>query len=78
MRRRHLLGAGLVLAVAGMGAYAGRPCGELAYGDLKRLELAIALANQPKLLLMDEPTAGMRQNPTRHPEVRAFSASLEG
>ena len=32
---------------------------ELAYGDLKRLELAIALANQPKLLLMDEPTAGM-------------------
>ena len=36
-----------------------RPCGELAYGDLKRLELAVALANQPKLLLMDEPTAGM-------------------
>jgi branched-chain amino acid transport system ATP-binding protein len=35
------------------------PSGELAYGDLKRLELAIALANQPKLLLMDEPTAGM-------------------
>jgi branched-chain amino acid transport system ATP-binding protein len=31
----------------------------LAYGDLKRLELAIALANRPRLLLMDEPTAGM-------------------
>jgi branched-chain amino acid transport system ATP-binding protein len=42
-----------------MGGYADRPCGELAYGDLKRLELAVALANQPKLLLMDEPTAGM-------------------
>ncbi|GAC1618211.1 MAG: hypothetical protein NVS4B4_03210 [Bradyrhizobium sp.] len=42
-----------------MGGYAERACGELAYGDLKRLELAIALANQPKLLLMDEPTAGM-------------------
>ncbi len=42
-----------------MGGYAERPCGELAYGDLKRLELAVALANQPKLLLMDEPTAGM-------------------
>ena len=42
-----------------MGGYAERPCGELAYGDLKRLELAIALANRPKLLLMDEPTAGM-------------------
>ena len=42
-----------------MGGYADRPCGELAYGDLKRLELAVALANEPKLLLMDEPTAGM-------------------
>jgi branched-chain amino acid transport system ATP-binding protein len=31
----------------------------LAYGDIKRLELATALVNQPKLLLMDEPTAGM-------------------
>jgi branched-chain amino acid transport system ATP-binding protein len=31
----------------------------LAYGDLKRVELAMALANQPRLLLMDEPTAGM-------------------
>ncbi len=36
-----------------------RTCGVLAYGDLKRVELAVALANQPKLLLMDEPTAGM-------------------
>ena len=36
-----------------------RPCGVLAYGDLKRVELAMALANQPRLLLMDEPTAGM-------------------
>jgi branched-chain amino acid transport system ATP-binding protein len=51
--------AGRLLDLVGMGAYAERPCGELAYGDLKRLELAIALANRPKLLLMDEPTAGM-------------------
>jgi branched-chain amino acid transport system ATP-binding protein len=36
-----------------------RACGILAYGDLKRVELAAALANKPKLLLMDEPTAGM-------------------
>jgi branched-chain amino acid transport system ATP-binding protein len=48
-----------LLDLVGMNGYADRPCGELAYGDLKRLELAIALANQPKLLLMDEPTAGM-------------------
>ncbi len=38
---------------------AGRPCSILAYGDLKRLELAVALANDPSLLLMDEPAAGM-------------------
>ncbi len=38
---------------------AARVCGVLAYGDLKRVELAVALANDPKLLLMDEPTAGM-------------------
>ncbi len=48
-----------LLELVGMGGYAERPSGELAYGDLKRLELAIALANRPKLLLMDEPTAGM-------------------
>ena len=35
--------------------------GTLAYGDLKRLELAMALVHRPTLLLMDEPTAGMAQ-----------------
>ena len=40
-------------------AHAQRPCHALAYGDVKRLELAMSLANQPRLLLMDEPTAGM-------------------
>ena len=48
-----------LLALVGMDDQAERSCGELAYGDLKRLELAIALANDPKLLLMDEPAAGM-------------------
>jgi branched-chain amino acid transport system ATP-binding protein len=43
----------------GMAALADRPCALLAYGDLKRVELAMALANRPRLLLMDEPTAGM-------------------
>ena len=43
----------------GMVAQADRPVGELAYGDVKRVELAIALAAAPRLLLMDEPTAGM-------------------
>ena len=48
-----------LLALVGMEGAAERPCGELAYGDLKRLELAVALSNAPGLLLMDEPTAGM-------------------
>jgi branched-chain amino acid transport system ATP-binding protein len=43
----------------GMRSGADRPVSELAYGDVKRVELAIALAAEPKLLLMDEPTAGM-------------------
>lgn len=48
-----------LLAQVDMLEQADRPCGDLAYGDIKRVELAIALANKPKLLLMDEPTAGM-------------------
>jgi len=48
-----------LLERVGMAAQAERPCGVLAYGDLKRVELAVALAQAPKLLLMDEPTAGM-------------------
>lgn len=48
-----------LLAQVGMAEQAERPCSELAYGDVKRVELAMGLANDPKLLLMDEPTAGM-------------------
>ena len=48
-----------LLERVGCAANADRPCSELAYGDVKRVELAIALAGAPKLLLMDEPTAGM-------------------
>jgi len=38
---------------------AAQPCADLAYGDVKRLEFAMTLATEPRLLLMDEPTAGM-------------------
>ena len=51
--------ADALLDQVGMLDQAERACGVLAYGDLKRVELAMALANQPRLLLMDEPTAGM-------------------
>jgi branched-chain amino acid transport system ATP-binding protein len=51
--------ADALLDQVGMADQAERACGVLAYGDLKRVELAVALANAPHLLLMDEPTAGM-------------------
>ncbi len=51
--------ADTLLERVGLAGQARRPCSVLAYGDLKRVELAIALANNPRLLLMDEPTAGM-------------------
>jgi branched-chain amino acid transport system ATP-binding protein len=51
--------ADAVLAQVGLAEQAGQAVGVLAYGDLKRLDLAIALASRPRLLLMDEPAAGM-------------------
>jgi len=48
-----------LLDQVGMKDQAARPCADLAYSDIKRVELAIALAHGPRLLLMDEPTAGM-------------------
>jgi branched-chain amino acid transport system ATP-binding protein len=47
------------------------PAGSLPYGDQRRLEMARALATRPKMLLLDEPTAGM--NPT---ETRAFGEQI--
>ncbi|MDO9286006.1 MAG: ABC transporter ATP-binding protein [Aquabacterium sp.] len=63
-----------LLRQVGMATQADRPCSVLAYGDVKRVELAIALANQPKLLLMDEPTAGMA--PKERNELMALTKRL--
>jgi branched-chain amino acid transport system ATP-binding protein len=59
LRDRRSGSARALLDAVGMADAAERACKELAYGDVKRVELAIALANDPRLLLMDEPTAGM-------------------
>jgi branched-chain amino acid transport system ATP-binding protein len=63
-----------LLARVGMRDQAERACNLLAYGDLKRVELAMALAHDPKLLLMDEPTAGMA--PRERNELMALTSEL--
>ncbi|MEM6492592.1 MAG: ABC transporter ATP-binding protein [Pseudomonadota bacterium] len=51
--------ADALLERVGLADSGDKVCSTLPYGDLKRLELALALAHRPRLLLMDEPTAGM-------------------
>ena len=63
-----------LLEAVGMHDQATRRCGILAYGDLKRVELAVALAHGPTLLLMDEPTAGMA--PKERVELMRLTAQL--
>jgi ABC-type branched-subunit amino acid transport system ATPase component len=59
LMQREVDAALQLLQQVGLGARGSAPAATLAYGDLKRLELALALAASPRLLLMDEPTAGM-------------------
>jgi branched-chain amino acid transport system ATP-binding protein len=63
-----------LLERVGMASQADRPANVLAYGDIKRLELAMALANDPILVLMDEPTAGMA--PEERHALMALTADL--
>jgi branched-chain amino acid transport system ATP-binding protein len=61
------------VAAAGLAAQADVPAGELAYGQRRQLELAMALAAEPKFLLLDEPMAGMSAQ-----ESAAVTALLRG
>lgn len=63
-----------LLERVGMAEQAERACSILAYGDLKRVELAVALGNEPRLLLMDEPTAGMA--PRERIELMQLTADI--
>jgi len=63
-----------LLQLVGMAQQADRHAAVLAYGDVKRLELAIAIANKPRLLLMDEPTAGM--GPRERIELMQLTADI--
>jgi branched-chain amino acid transport system ATP-binding protein len=51
--------AGVVLARVGLEGLAKRPVSEVAYGEKRRVEIAMALAQAPKVLLLDEPLAGL-------------------
>lgn len=53
-----------VLALTGLGAKADRLVGELSHGDQRAAEIAMSLTLQPRLLLLDEPTAGMGEQET--------------
>jgi branched-chain amino acid transport system ATP-binding protein len=59
--RRDPAGADALLARVGASDLASLHTATLAYGNAKRVELALAMAGEPRLLLMDEPTAGMAQ-----------------
>ena len=61
-----------LLAFVGLWAKRHLPAGELSFGEQKLLELAMALMNEPEVLLLDEPTAGI--NPTR---INALIERLE-
>ena len=63
-----------LLDFVGIAEHRDRPAADLAYGDQRRLEIARALATQPKLLLLDEPAAGM--NPAETTALQRLAEAL--
>ena len=53
-----------ILELVGLAARADQPAVELPYGEQRRLEIARALASAPRMLLLDEPSAGMNPQET--------------
>ena len=66
----------VVLGEVGLEAKAARPAREISHGEQRQLELAIALAASPRLLLLDEPAAGLSPDETR--KMVALVRALKG
>jgi ABC-type branched-subunit amino acid transport system ATPase component len=73
-RANNRRGALEILDLVGLGGKEDEPAEALAYGDQRRLEIARALAQQPQLLLVDEPAAGL--NPRETEDLMALMEKL--
>ena len=73
-RRLYRDEAMMLLDRVGLAAQAAKPSGIMSHGDQRRLELALALASEPQLLMLDEPTAGMA--PRERHEIMALAAGI--
>jgi len=73
-RRLYRDEAMVLLDRVGLAEQASKPSGILSHGDQRRLELALALASEPQLLMLDEPTAGMA--PRERHEIMALAAGI--
>ena len=63
-----------ILQLVGLENLAGRPLSEVSYGDKRRVEIAMALAQKPRVLLLDEPLAGLSRE--ERATVKALIAQI--